>query len=114
MIINTTYITETISTAMDIFSLFIKSALLMDVTQNIHYNSSKKDPDWHNVTNNDNPPPPDDDTHSILKRRYEGEEWLEPHDQIPRGVDLPCIDINHPNDEQPLQPALLGLSPISL
>jgi len=130
--INTTYITETISTtvstAIDIFGLFVKSALLIDVTPNIHYTFSKKDPLWHNITNNDNPPPPDDDAPGILREEYKVGEGETSVAQILRNGNIePCFDNDGPplhllnnmlildvvNDGLTHPPALLGSLPIS-
>lgn len=123
--INSTSITKTISTAMDIFGLFIESILLVGL-ETIQFCSYKKpDPLWHNITNNDLPPPPDDDVQGVLRgeileRREEPSSFFE----VLRGDLNPCLEQDQEappamnfdfvnDDSQHLQPVLLGSLPSS-
>lgn len=130
--INTTSITEAIYTALDIFSLFVVSALPIEITYH-KIDSSKKGPVWKNATSytNDDFPPKDGDGRGILIEKHEEAENPYSPQEIRANAEpclfndnehfnllnnaqfeLPATLINHPNDVQLQLPALLGLSPI--
>ncbi|MCT4634745.1 MAG: hypothetical protein N4A31_00665 [Rickettsiales bacterium] len=110
------YVIKTMNTALDTFSLFVVSALPIEITYN---KTSKKesDPLWHNITNNDPPPPPDDDAQGIEDppEREEASSFfevlrdalnpcLEQDQDAPPAINFDCVN----DDAQHLQPVLLG------
>lgn len=123
--INISYVTKTINTVLDIFSLFVVSALPIEI---VYDKTSKKKPDplCHNITNNDLPPPPDNDAQGILRGDPPEKDEESSFLGLLRGDLNPCLEEDAPpvipamnfdfvnGDAQHLQPALLGSLQFSL